>query len=64
MDWIILMEFSIFLFKCTINYNPNQTNAVGRTIIFASATALAIITAAVIGNVWMIPILNNDAFTA
>ena len=57
------MEFSIFLFKCTINYNLTKTNAVGRTIIFASASALAIIIAAVIGNVWMIPILNNDAFT-
>jgi uncharacterized membrane protein (UPF0127 family) len=37
---------------------------VGRTIIFASASALAIIIAAVIGNVWIIPILNNHVFTA
>mgnify|MGYP003292064723 CR=1 FL=1 len=36
----------------------------GRTIIFASASALAIIIAAVIGNVWIIPILNNHVFTA
>ena len=39
--------FSIFLFKCTINYNLTKTNAVARTIIFASASALAIIIATV-----------------
>jgi uncharacterized membrane protein (UPF0127 family) len=32
------MEFSIFLLKCTINYNLTKTNAVGRTMIFASAS--------------------------
>jgi uncharacterized protein len=37
---------------------------VSRTIIFASASALAIIIAAVIGNVCIIPILNDHVFTA
>jgi hypothetical protein len=37
---------------------------VDRTIIFASVSAPAFTIAAVIGTVWMIPILNNHVFTA
>ena len=36
----------------------------GRTIIFAFVSAPAFIIAAVIGIVWMLPILNSHVFTA
>jgi uncharacterized membrane protein (UPF0127 family) len=41
-----------------------KTTAVGRTIIYASLSASAFIISAVIGIVWMFPILNNHVFTA
>jgi uncharacterized protein len=41
-----------------------KTTAVGRTIIYASLSASAFIISAVIGLVWIFPILNNHVFTA